>query len=206
MTLKDWIIPARTALVLVDMQVDFASPNGASGNAGYDLTTAQAAVKKSEQLAEAARGAGVPLVFVRLITRPGEETDFLREWKTRRGSDDALLCREGSPGAEFVGPRPGPGDYVVSKSRYSPFTATRLDESLRAMARDTLVICGLTTECCIDATARDGFERDYHIIIAADAVAAYEPGLHAAALKALALNCATLAATREIAAAWALGK
>ena len=70
------------------------------------------------------------------------------------------------------------------------------------MKRDTLVIAGLTTECCIDSTARDAFERDYHVFIAADAVAAYEPDLHEAALKALELNCAILAASADIAAAW----
>ena len=204
MTLEHWIAPARTALVLVDMQVDFASPDGALGRQGVDMTTAQAAVKQSEHLAEAARAANVPLVFVRLITQA--QTPFEQEWKSRRGDSTPPLCIEGSPGAAFVGPQPRSSDYVVAKSRYSPFTNTRMDESLRALGRDTLVICGLTTECCIDATARDAFECDYHIIIAADAVAAYEPQLHSAALKALALNCATLASTREIAAAWALGK
>ena len=144
----------------------------------------------------------MPLVFVRLITRSEDETDFLREWQQRRGADDSPLCREGSRGAAFVGPRPGEGDYVVSKSRFSAFTGTRLDESLRAMGRDTLVIAGLTTECCIDAAARDAFERDYHVFVAADAVAAYEPDLHRAALKALGLNCAKLAETGAIVAAW----
>ena len=61
------------------------------------------------------------------------------------------------------------------------------------MERDTLVIAGLTTECCVDSTARDAFERDYHVFIASDAVAAYEADLHDGALKALELNCAMLA-------------
>jgi ureidoacrylate peracid hydrolase len=204
MSLKDWITPARTALLLVDMQVDFACADGALGKAGTNMTTAQAAVKQAEILAAAARAAKVPLVFVRLLTRT--QTPFEQEWKSRRGDHSPPLCVEGSRGAAFAGPQPGSGDYVVSKSRYSPFTNTRLDESLRAMQRDTLVICGLTTECCIDAAAQGAFERDYHVVIASDAVAAYEPGLHATALKALALNAAQLATTGEIAAAWALGK
>jgi ureidoacrylate peracid hydrolase len=202
MTLKDWITPARTALLLIDMQVDFASPGGPMDKPGHDLTAAQAAVKQAERLAYAARAANVPLVFVRLITRPEDETQFLREWKERRRSDDPPLCREGTRGADFVGPQPASGDYVVSKSRYSPFDGTRLDESLRAMGRDTLVVCGLTTECCIDAAVQDAFARDYHVFIAADAVAAYEASLHQAALKALSLSCAKLAETAEIVAAW----
>jgi ureidoacrylate peracid hydrolase len=202
MSLKDWIAPGRTALLLIDMQVDFASPDGAMGKEGHDLASAMAAVRQAERLAEAARGAKVPLVFVRLITRPEDETDFLREWKERRGSPGALLCREGTRGADFVGPRPAGGDYVVSKSRYSPFDGTRLDESLRAMGRDTLVVCGLTTECCIAAAVQDAFARDYHVFVAADAVAAYQPDLHAVTLLALELSFAQLALTAEIVAAW----
>jgi ureidoacrylate peracid hydrolase len=202
MSLKHWITPGRTALLLIDMQVDFASPDGALGKAGFDMTAPQAAVAKAELLADAARGAQVPLVFVRLITRSEDETDFLREWKARCRSDDPPLCREGTRGAEFVGPQPAGGDYVVSKSRYSAFDGTRLDESLRAMGRDTLVVCGLTTECCIAAAVQDGFARDYHVFVAADAVAAYESDLHRVTLKALDLSFAQLAQTAEITAAW----
>ena len=202
MSLKDWITHARTALVLIDMQVDFASPDGAMGKEGHDMTAPQAAVRHAEKLAAAARAAQVPLVFVRLITRPEDETPFLREWKARRGSDAAPLCCEGTRGADFVGPQPGEGDYVVSKSRYSAFAGTRLDESLRAMGRDTLVLCGLTTECCIDAAAQDAFARDYHVFIPTDAVAAYEADLHTVTLKGLEMSCVRLTETSQIEAAW----
>lgn len=200
---KDWIAPHRTALLLVDMQVDFAAPDGAMAKAGHDVTAAQAALEQAAVLAEAARAAGVPCLFVRLITRDSDETDLLREWKTRRGTeDDAPLCKEGTRGADFVGPRPQAGEPVFSKSRYDAFAGTGLDAHLRGLKRDTLVIAGLTTECCVDSTARDAFERDYHVFIAKDAVAAYTPDLHQAALKALELNCAILADAGEILAAW----
>ena len=200
---KDWIAPHRTALLLVDMQVDFASPDGAMAKAGADVTVAQAALAKAAMLAEAARAAGVPCLFARLITRDSHATDLLREWKARRGTEnDAPLCRESTPGADFVGPKPQAGEAVFSKSRYDAFAGTGLDAHLRGLKRDTLVIAGLTTECCVDSTARDAFERDYHVFIARDAVAAYTQDLHEAALKALELNCAILADSAEIAAAW----
>lgn len=201
--LREWLAPSRTALLLVDMQVDFASPEGAMAREGKALSAPQAAVKNAMTLADAARKAGVACVFARLITRPGEESATLKEWKKRRGAeDDALLCCEGSKGASFVGPQPLPGEAVFSKSRYDPFHATGLDAWLRAQKRDTLVLSGLTTECCIDSTARQAFERDYHVFIATDAVAAYQPDLHRAALAALELNCAILAPTHAIVAAW----
>jgi ureidoacrylate peracid hydrolase len=145
----------------------------------------------------------VPCLFVRLITRASDETIMVQEWKTRRGrKTEAPLCREGSRGAEFVEPLPRDGEAVFSKSRYDAFSGTGLDAHLRGLKRDTLVIAGLTTECCVESTARHAFERDYHVFIARDAVAAYQRGLHEAALKALELNCAILAESREIAAAW----
>lgn len=201
--LKDWIAPSRTALLLVDCQVDFASPDGQMARQGYDITQAQAALRNAALLASAARKAGVPCLFARLVTRPGGETPMLREWKARRGQDgDPLLCRESSAGAEFVGVTPLAGEAVFSKSRYNAFACTGLDAHLKALKRDTLVIAGLTTECCVDSTARDAFEHNLHVFIASDAVAAYEPDLHKGALKALALNCAMLAPTTDILSAW----
>jgi ureidoacrylate peracid hydrolase len=201
--LKDWIAPSRAALLLVDCQVDFAAPGGQMARQGYDVSPAQAALRNAALLADAARKAGVPCLFARLVTRASDETPVLREWKSRRGHDeDSLLCREGSKGAEFVGVTPLPGEAVFSKSRYNAFAGTGLDAHLKTLKRDTLVIAGLTTECCVDSTARDAFERDYHVFIASDAVAAYEPDLHQGALKALELNCAMPVSSADIRSSW----
>ena len=201
--LKEWIVPSRTALLLVDCQVDFATPEGLMAQQGHDVTAAQKALRNAALLADAARGAGVPCLFARLITRQGDETQMMREWKARHGHENDLpLCREGTGGAEFAGVKPAADEAIFSKSRYNAFAGTDLDAHLRARGHDTLVIAGLTTECCVDSTARDAFERDFHVVIASDAVAAYEKALHDAALKALELNCATLASTADIAAGW----
>ena len=91
---------------------------------------------------------------------------------------------------------------VVAKSRYSAFHDTDLEARLRAAGIDTLVICGLTTECCVDAAARDAYQRDFHVFIASDACAAYDPDLHTLALRSLELNCAILATSEAIVAVW----
>jgi ureidoacrylate peracid hydrolase len=200
--LKDWLAPSRTALLLIDMQVDFADPEGGLGKDGHDMAAPQAAVKQASILADAARKAGVSCVFVRLIAREKDETPFWREWKTRRGAGGLPLCREGTRGAEFVGPQPRGGELVFSKKRYNAFVATGLDAALRGGDIDTLVVAGLTTECCIDSSVRDAFERDYHVFVVGDATACYEPQLHQAALRALALNCAQIVPTADVVAAW----
>jgi ureidoacrylate peracid hydrolase len=204
-TLADWIAPSRTALVIVDMQVDFASPDGVLGKAGVRLEGGGAALAAAERLVEAARAADVTIVFVGTRTSPEMDSPAWAEWIRRRGGDAALemsVCREGTVGADFVGPKPEPGELVISKQRYSGFFRTDLDDLLRAKRRDTVIVCGVTTDCCVDATARDAFNLDYQVIVPRDACAAYEADLHANALRSLELNCAVLADTSDVLAAW----
>lgn len=202
--LKTWIAPSRTAVLVIDIQVDFASPEGALG-AYVDMSGVQPAVAAAASLVETARAADVPVVFVGLFTTP--ETDSLswRERTRRRGGDpdnENALCRLGEVGSDFYGPQPLPGELVVRKTRYSGFGGTDLDARLKAMGVDTLIVAGVTTECCVDSTVRDAFSLDYHVFVAADACAAYEEDLHETSLKVMALNSAILTDTAQVAAAW----
>jgi nicotinamidase-related amidase len=199
---SDWIAARRTALVLIDCQVDFGAPDGEMAKRGADVKPAMAAMKQAETLVAAARGAGVAVVFVRLLTHPGGEDSITREAKARRGKDETDLCVEGTHGADFIGPQPQPGDAIVSKTHFSAFARTGLAEQLRTQGVDTLVLAGLTTECCVASSAWDAFERVFHIFIASDGCAAYEASLHEGALRALEMSGATLAPTAEFAAIW----
>src|ERR1700761_6933754 len=105
---------ARTALLLIDMQVDFGAPDGAMARQGKDMTAVPAALANAVLLADVARAAGVPLIFVRLLGRPEDG-----------------MCVEGTRGADFVGPKPQAGDAIISKSRFSAFTNTGLAGQLR---------------------------------------------------------------------------
>jgi len=204
-SLQDWIAPDRTALLIVDMHVDFGAPEGLAAQWGLDLSTVPAALSAAERLAAAARAAGVPVAFVGLFTTPETDSDAWDERMRRRGNDPEAgpaLCRAGTPGSDFVGPQPEPGEVVLRKTRYSPFWDTDIDAVLKAMDVDTLVIAGLTTECCVADTAKDAFNNDYHVFIAADACAAYEPDLHAGALRMLDLNTAILTDTVSVVTAW----
>src|SRR5579859_643167 len=117
----DWISPKRTALLVIDCQVDFGAPDGEMARRGADMAGPQAALAKAQLLVEAARGAGVAVVFVRLVINPGAESQVIREVRARRNEDGPDFCLEGTHGAEFIGPQPLPGEAVVSKTRYSAF-------------------------------------------------------------------------------------
>ncbi|KRA70553.1 isochorismatase [Caulobacter sp. Root656] len=202
--LAAWIAPGRTAVLVVDMQVDFASPDGVLG-AFIDMGVVRPALAAAEKLVADARAVGTPVVFVGLRTTPETDSAAWNERLRRRGGNpevDAALCRAGQAGSEFYGPQPAPGEPVVRKTRYSAFVGTDLDQRLRDMGVDTLVVAGLTTECCVDSTVRDAFDLDYHVFVAADACAAYETDLHEASLKVMELNSAILTDTAAIADAW----
>jgi len=70
-------------------------------------------------------------------------------------------------------------------------------------ARTALIVAGVTTDCCVDATARDAFHRDYHLFILRDGCAPYERHLHEGALNALEKNSALLVDNASVPEAWA---
>ena len=179
--------PRCTALLLIDMQVDFGAPDGAMARQGKDMTAPRGAIAKAVTLAAAAREAGVPLFFVRLSTQAGQGDG---------------VCVEGTRGADFIGPLPQAGDIVVSKSRFSAFSGTGLADRLLSAGVDTVVLAGLTTECCIQASAWAAFELGFCVILAADACAAYEEDLHRCALRALELSGASIASSADLAERW----
>jgi len=198
------LVPARTALLLIDIQRDFVAPDGALGQAGIDMAPLEAPLQRIEALLAAARAAGVLPVFVRVVTRADTDSAALRLMTQRKGEDLAniAICRAGTPGVEFYRVQPQAGELQVEKRLYSGFSGTDLEQQLRQRGIDTLLVCGYTTECCVDSTVRDAFERDFHVFIAADACAAYAADLHHASLCALGLSCALLVDSAAVLQAW----
>jgi len=202
--LPPMLAPARTALVIIDVQEDFLSPDGPPGQWGIDFGLLEPPLKKIEALIPAARAAGVVPVFVRVVTTPETDSTALKLLHRRKGRPDesVALCRAGTKGADYYRIRPEPGDIEIEKVLYSSFVGTDLDAQLRARGIDTLVVTGFTTDCCVDCTVRDAFHLNYNVFLVADACAAYEETLHWGALNGLSKNCALLTGTDAVLAAW----
>ena len=174
---------------------------------GANMSAVPAALAACGRLASAARAAGVLVAFAALRTTAETESATWAVRARRLGvRGEGGLCRAGTVGEAFFGMHPEAGDLVIRKSRYSAFFGTALAETLRQRRIDTLVMGGLTTECCVDCTVRDAFHMDFQVFLAEDACAAYEPDLHEGALKALALSCAILAGSDDIGAAWSASR
>jgi nicotinamidase-related amidase len=197
------IAPARTALIVVDVQVDFAAPEGLIGRYGTDMSPAEAAIDRIEVLIAAARKAGATVGFMRVMTRPETDSNALKTWMARRGTPGSEgICRIGSGGEDYYRVAPEPGDIEIDKLAYSSFHGTDLEEQLRARGIDTLVMTGLTTDCCVDSTTRDAFHRDFHTFVVSDACASFDEALHHHALAALNEHTSLLVTTEAVAAAW----
>lgn len=203
-TLRAMIPPATTALVVVDVQNDFAAPDGLIGRYGVDMTTIASAIDRIEALIAVARAAGATIAFLRVVTRPETDSAALATLYERRGMPGGHgICRAEGGGADYYRVAPVAGDIEVEKLLFNGFHGTDLDEQLRARGVETLVMTGVSTDCCVDQTAREAFHRDYHIFVVSDACAAYEADLHTGPLNVLSKNCALLVDSAAVKAAWA---
>ena len=202
--LAEMIDPTRTALAVIDIQVDFAAPDGAMAQVGCDLSDVETVIGRAERLISAARAAGATVMFARVVTSAETDAPNLKALYRRKGYPDEAVgvCRAGAPGADYYRVAPQPGDIEIEKPLFSSFVGTDLEAQLRARGVDTLVMVGLTTDCCVDCTARDAFHRGFHVFVAEDACSAYGDELHKAALTGLEKNVALLTTTDDVAQAW----
>lgn len=175
---------SRIALVIVDLQNDFLSPDGAYARGGAVSAAARElpgrvagvaqAVKADGGLVAASQftlwpdARGEPMISPHLKTlRP-----FLRRGDFAPGSAGQANVAELQP---FV-------DVAVCKVAYSAFFNTQLDWVLRHAGIDTVAVCGIVTNGGVASTVRDAHMREYHTIVLSDGCAAFKPEVHAAAL------------------------
>jgi nicotinamidase-related amidase len=178
------------ALVVVDIQNDYF-PGGAN-----PLDGPEAAAGNARSLLDAFRASGEQIVHVKHV------------WD----APDALYLRPGTPGGEINDAvTPGPGEAVVEKAFPNAFLETPLDRRLKDAGVDQLLVCGMMTSMCVDATVRAAVDLGYEVAVAHDACAtmALEFGgrriaaadVHAAFLAALADGYATVAPAADLVSA-----
>jgi len=161
------IDPARTALVVIDVQDDFVGPMGAMAKVGVDMSGVEPALAKIEALIAGARRVGAAVAFARVVSSPQTDSNALKLLNARKGRPPyaIAICREDEAGSGYYRVSPQPGDIEVPKRLFNTFHGTDFDEQLRARGIDTLVFTGFTTDCCVESTCRDAFHRDYSVFV-----------------------------------------
>lgn len=171
----------RTALLVVDMQNAFASPGGMLDLAGIDVSRADDAVRNTRMVRDAARKAGVPVIYLVIGYPPDQSTAGGPDSPNPRKELALRLMRErpelhgklltfGTWDFEIVdGLRPDPGETVIVKSRYSGFHGTTLDSQLRTRGIRHLLMAGIASNVCVESTIRDAYFHEYWPVMIADA-------------------------------------
>jgi biuret amidohydrolase len=90
---------------------------------------------------------------------------------------------------------PLPGETVVNKTTLSAFTSSNLELVLRQLGVTSLIFTGVSTNCCVETTARDAADRGFACVIVDEAAADYDADSHEAALRAFHFNFGRVART-----------
>ncbi|GAA4184266.1 cysteine hydrolase [Gryllotalpicola kribbensis] len=196
--------PAHTALVVVDVQNDFCSPDGSLGKIGNDVSAAVAMVPRLQKLIDAARAARIPVIFIQTLH---DETNDSPQWLNRHGEPgkkrSSITCRTGSWGAEFYEVAPRPGEIVVNKYRYSAFAGTNLQIVLKTLGVESLLFTGVATEVCVESSLRDGLFAEYYVSLVEDCAASYDADAHAASVRGVERNFGTVITSGYLETLWA---
>src|SRR3990170_5141978 len=200
-TLKERCDPKLSALVIIDVQNDFVSPEGSAAKRGEDVSAAMATIPNLTRLIDVARRVGLTIVYIKATHSEWTDTP---SWIYRSSQKSGLnTCREGTWGAElYEGISPLPTEREVIKHRYSAFINTDLNTVLKARNIQSVLVCGVATNVCVETTARDAYMFDYYVTMIDDCSAAYEAKLHLGTLDNMRGHFGLVASSNEIIETW----
>lgn len=199
-SLNELLLNSKTAVVVVDVQNDYCHPEGALPRAGCDISGIPGMLGQLQKLLISAKEHQVPVIYIQTLHESATDSEA---WTTRSSGRSASVCRVGSWGAEFYEVTPTQDDIIVNKHRYSAFVNTRLDSVLKTLKIETLIMTGVSTNVCVESTARDGFMLDYHIVLAEDACASYSRTAHEMTMENIAGYFGSVCGVQRIVDVWA---
>lgn len=200
---EEKVDPKHAALVIIDLQNDFCHSEGIMARKGKNVSKCYETVCRVMELLPHARRVGVPTIFVRMINSAWTQSEVSLEWRTRfYGDKDEIPLQEGTWGAQFCEVGPEPGDFVITKHRYSAFVGTELDLVLRCKGIRSLIMAGVITNGCVETTARDGFLRDYYIVFLDDCTGTWDKLDHEGTLRNIRNLFGVVATSRDVVKVW----
>jgi ureidoacrylate peracid hydrolase len=178
--------PARTGVLVVDMQNDFGTEGGMFARAGIDISGIRTVIRPIERVLAGARSAGMRVVYLKMGFREDlsdaglpDAPNWLKHQPLKAGehttapdgSKSRILVRD-TWNTEIVDElAPEQDDLVLYKHRFSGFYDTDLDAILRRLGIQCLILTGCTTSVCVESTLRDAMFRDYRCLLLEDCTA-----------------------------------
>ncbi|MEE8601376.1 cysteine hydrolase family protein [Euzebya tangerina] len=203
MPLPDTDLTEDTVLLVIDMQNGFCHPDGSFGTLDMDVSMTGGAIAGCKTLVAAAREAGVPVVWTRYVYRPDYADGGVLVADLLPAIKDIRSLEDGTWDAEIVDDLPpAEGEEIIDKNRYSAFYGTRLEPYLTSQGIRNIVLCGVTTNMCVETSARDAAQRDYRTVVVSDATGELEQARHEHALTAIGFGFGWVASTDDVVGAW----
>ena len=183
--------PGKAAMLIIDMQRDFMEPGGFGETLGNDVSQRARAVKPIAAVLKLAREAGGRVVH----TREGHLPDLsdAPPAKVERGAPSLRIGDPGPMGRILIRGEAGhdiipalyplDSEIVIDKPGKGAFYATELGDLLQKYGIENLLVCGVTTEVCVNTTVREANDRGYRCVVLADCCASYFPEFHEMGLK-----------------------
>ncbi len=183
--------PEHQALLVVDMQNDFVRPG-----APQEVPDARTTIPVIATLLDAFRAARRPVIFTRFSAGP--QRTLLWSWSPQCGPELRScwpgVIRRYDDGRELAGHdvvpelEPLEDEPLVDKYGYGSFHNTMLEDVLRARGVSQVVAVGTVTQICVEETVREGFHRGLEMVMVRDGVSSFDPDLHAATLRNIAMK------------------
>jgi gluconolactonase len=194
--------PAKTVLIIQDMQNDVIIDGGAFADSGSPAhAKEQNVVANVADLADACRARGVPVIHVWYIVEEGAPGLKLNAPLFNGVKDTGALVRGSWGAAPAEGLEPKEGDHVVEKMRMSAWQGTRLENLLAGLGRDTIVVTGAWTNMSIEHTARTGADMGFNMIVPEDGCSTMNADWHRASIDYALQNVAQVSTCAAVKAA-----
>lgn len=175
----------NSALLLVDVLNDFLSPDGKVNARIQEQIEKVGLIANLTRLIKGARAAGLQIAYAPHGLHEHSFDDVKYVPVRMQYAMEHHVFWEGEPGSDFFELfRPQQGDIVSSRHRtFNGFMGTDLHDKLSSRGIEKLIFAGLTSQTCVEGTARHATEAGYHVTFLTDAVAEFTPEAHKAALE-----------------------
>ena len=204
----------RTALLVIDVQRYFVRPECALGQlfehlmpgvtAGYFRRVREIVLPNIRRLQEGFRALKMPILYTATGTRTGDGRDLPGWLRELDQLGLAVLGERVWPPVEDPSWQvdesvaPAANEPVFTKCSSGPVASTRMDQTLRHLGIDTVVVTGLTTDVCTTQTARELADRGFTVVLVEDASTTLSEQMHRGAIECFNIAFGRVRSTQQV--------